>query len=61
MLDKGYHISYDSSKEDMFIMTKDDGRVIIFQGSPEGLYYYKPSEKYKQDLRDLSREQKISS
>ena len=31
---------------------KNDGKIIKFQGSPEGLYYYKPSEKYKQDLHD---------
>ena len=44
MTDK-YQITYDSDKEDAFIMHTDNG-IIKMSRTPEGLYSYKPSFSY---------------
>jgi hypothetical protein len=45
MADK-HRVEYDSSKEDAFKIHTPDG-IIKFSRTPEGLYAYKPSAKYK--------------
>ena len=44
MTDK-YEITYDSDKEDTFIMQTNNG-IIKFSITPEGLYVYKPPDSY---------------
>lgn len=44
MVDK-YRVTYDSAKEDAFIVHSDTG-VVKFSRTPEGLYAYKPSDGY---------------
>jgi hypothetical protein len=45
MADK-FRVQYDSAKEDAILVHTDNG-VIKFERTPEGLYAYKPSDKYK--------------
>jgi hypothetical protein len=48
MADK-YRVVYDSAQEDAILVHTDDG-VIKFSRTPEGLYAYKPSDKYKSQV-----------
>jgi hypothetical protein len=44
-------ITYDSQKEDAFLVHTNGG-VIKFTRTPDGLYAYKPSEAYKKHVAD---------
>ena len=48
-LKKKHRITYDSDKEDAFIVHRDDGDI-KFECSPEGLYQYEVTKGYKKDL-----------
>ena len=50
-LKKKYRITYDSMKEDAFLVYKEN-EIIRFECSPEGLYQYEVSKGYKSDLKD---------
>jgi len=57
---KNYRITYDSEKEDAFVLHKD-GREIKFKRSTNGLYYYKPSENYKNPIKEAATSNFIST
>ena len=42
-----YHITYDNSVEDNFIIHTENGTVKFFRGK-EGLYTYRPPKDYKE-------------
>ena len=46
-----HRITYDSGKEDAFIVHKD-GKQIKFKASKNGLYYFKPYYKMKNKTQD---------
>ena len=46
-----HRITYDSGKEDAFIVHKD-GKQIKFEASKNGLYYFKPNYKLKNKTQD---------
>jgi hypothetical protein len=50
-LKKKHRITYDSNKEDAFLVHMDD-ETIKFKCSPEGLYQYSVSKGYKQSLKE---------
>ena len=47
---KLHRITYDSEKEDAFLVHTPNG-IIKFKGTPEGLYQYHVSQKYRSDLK----------
>ena len=47
---KKYRITYDSDKEDTFLVHMPN-KTIKFERSPEGLYQYKMPEEYKRTLK----------
>ena len=51
MADK-YRVVYDSAKEDAIIIHTDNGQI-KFKRTPEGLYAYKPTAKYKESVSRL--------
>ena len=51
---KRYKVTYDSSKDDAFIVHINKDHRIRFEKSPEGLYHYLPSEKYRQQVKGMS-------
>jgi hypothetical protein len=46
-----YRITFDSDKEDAFLVHTEDG-PIKFNRTPEGLYAYKPTEKFFETVAD---------
>eukprot|EP00978_Attheya_sp_CCMP212_P000842 scaffold1766_cov39-Attheya_sp.AAC.2 len=48
-LKKRYRITYDSDKEDAYLVHKEN-EIIRFECSPEGLYQYEVSKGYKKDM-----------
>jgi hypothetical protein len=42
---KKYRVTYDSDKEDAFLMHTKDG-IVKFERTPEGLYAFKPTENF---------------
>ena len=44
MLDQAYRVKLDSMKGNHFMADPGNGKLIIFDLSPEGLYYYKITE-----------------
>ena len=50
MIDK-YWITYNSDKEDAFIMQTDNA-IIKFSRTPEGIYCYKPSASYMKQVAE---------
>mgnify|MGYP002176679840 FL=1 len=51
-LKKKHRITYDSDKEDAFIVHMDD-EIIKFECSPEGLYQYEVTKGYKKNLNNV--------
>ena len=49
LIDKGFRITYDSAVEDAFTLYRDKD-VIKFKRTPEGLYGYKPSDEFLEDV-----------
>ena len=49
-----YRITYDSNKEDAFLVHTDKG-IIRFVRTMDGLYAYKPSPKFKQQVAEAKR------
>ena len=47
-LRKKYHVTYDSNKEEAFIMHFKEGKPAKFTQSPNGLYYRQPTYNVKQ-------------
>jgi hypothetical protein len=48
---KKYRVTYDSDKEDAFLMhTKDN--IVKFERTPEGLYAFKPTEDFLRQVAD---------
>jgi hypothetical protein len=55
-LKKNHRVTYDSNKEDAFLVHMND-KIIKFECSPDGLYEYKVSEDYQSNLqRDEEKE-----
>ena len=55
-LKKNHRVTYDSNKEDAFLVHMND-KTIKFECSPDGLYQYKVSEDYQSNLqRDEEKE-----
>jgi hypothetical protein len=50
-LKKKHRITYDSEKEDAFLVYMGN-KILKFECSPEGLYQMEVSEGYKQDLKE---------
>ena len=54
MLAKNHSIQYDSNKEDAFLVkNKTTGVMVKFSRSPEGLYIYQPTDKFREYVREL--------
>jgi hypothetical protein len=51
-LKKKHRITYDSNKEDAFLVHMGNEKILKFECSPEGLYQMEVSNEYKQDLKD---------
>jgi hypothetical protein len=51
-LKKKHQITYDSEKEDAFLVHMGN-KILKFECSPEGLYQMEVSKGYKQDLKEL--------
>ena len=49
-LKKKFRVTFDSAKEDAFLVHMD-GNIIKFKCNQEGLYEYKPTEDYKRSLK----------
>ena len=56
MADK-YHIQYDNKKEDAFLVHSSCGTV-KFKRTPEGLYTFKPSQAYLDDIAESKKQSK---
>jgi hypothetical protein len=55
-LKKNHQVTYDSNKEDAFLVHMND-KIIKFEYSPDGLYQYKVSNDYQSNLqRDEEKE-----
>jgi hypothetical protein len=54
MADK-HRITYDSDKEDAFLVHSHDG-IIKFERSPDGLYVYRPTTKFRDKVANLKRQ-----
>ena len=50
LVDK-HQIMYNSNKEDTFLVHMKDNKIIKFKRTPDGLYSYEPSTKYKATLK----------
>ena len=50
---KKHRVTFDSKKENAFLVHKKDG-IIKFKASPEGLYYCTPSNKFKDKIAKLN-------
>ena len=48
-LKKTFQITYDSEKEDAFLVHMPD-KIVKFECNPEGLYHYKVPKSYINDL-----------
>jgi hypothetical protein len=48
-LKKNHRVTYDSNKEDAFLVHMND-KMIKFECSPDGLYQYKVSKDYQSNL-----------
>ena len=46
-----WRVTYDSAKEDAFLVHKDTG-IVKFERTPERLYAYKPSQKYLKSVAE---------
>jgi hypothetical protein len=51
-LAKTHHIMYDNSKEDAFLVRMENGKIAKFKPTPDGLYGYKPNEKFLQQVAE---------
>jgi hypothetical protein len=49
-LEKNHRVTYDSNKEDAFLVHMND-KSIKFECSPDGLYQYKVSDDYQSNLQ----------
>jgi hypothetical protein len=58
MADK-HRITYDSDKEDTFLVHSDSG-PIRFKRTPDGLYVYKPTAKFKNEVAKLKESVSLS-
>ena len=45
---KGFQVDYNSTKEDAFVVTKQNGTMRKFRTSPNGLYYFDLLEEFQQ-------------
>jgi hypothetical protein len=54
-LKKKHRITYDSDKEDAFLVHMDS-EIIKFECSPDGLYQYSVSSRYQQGLKEDQKE-----
>ena len=52
-----YPITYDSQKEDAFIVHKKDGTTIKFIKAPNGLYFYIPPDAFVQEVHQLKQQE----
>ena len=52
-LKKKYRITYDSNKEDAFVVHRKNGNI-KFECSPEGLYQYEVSKDYKENIKETN-------
>ena len=53
LIDRGYRIVYDSDIADIFeVYTPDRQRITKFERTPEGLYAYKPSQSFFDEMAD---------
>jgi hypothetical protein len=59
-LKKKHQITYDSNKEDTFLMHMDN-EIIKFECSPDGLYQYLVSKGYQQSLKEDRKEDGTSN
>ena len=51
---KRFRVTFDSAEEDAFLIRKPSGEVLIrFKKSPEGLYYYEPSDNFVKQVKAL--------
>ncbi len=51
---KEHRITYDSAKEDAFLMHTDNG-IIKFEATPEGLYAYQPSAQFLKEVANTKK------
>jgi hypothetical protein len=54
---KKYRVTYDSDKEDAFLMHTKDG-IVKFERTPEGLYAFKPTENF---LRQVAKRKQMKA
>ena len=52
-LSKRHKVTYDSEREDAFIVHTENGAV-KFKKSKKGLYYYEPSDNYKKSVKHIN-------
>jgi hypothetical protein len=56
VVNRGHQVTYDSEKEDAFLMHTANG-IVKFERTAEGLYAYKPSTKYLNEVASKKRMQ----
>ena len=56
-MSKQYRITYDNTKEEIFLVHTENG-IVRFEKNQEGLYIYRLPDKYKEAVKDHNKKRK---